>query len=282
MKAKLIYFILLLTPIFGFSQLQPVCEDCDYNTNNITYLGNDRFRAASATAYYWEVCSGNTTIIGSNKNRNVRLNIQGQYRLKLTRFVNGNCEVACFNSQASSGFCPSSNDIHYINEGGGGLCTTGQASINGMSSSSVDYVDYTWALGGYSGVVNGAGLTTPIYYPSGNWTGYNISICATVVRSDGTLCSKVCKSFLLDCGGGNGLAPEISIIPNPTEGTFVTSSNQENIKEIIISDMAGNTLQHLSSNLNNGIEITVTQKGLFIVTYKLANGETIIKKLVVQ
>jgi hypothetical protein len=97
--------------------------------------------------------------------------------------------------------CPTS--IIYGNEGGGGLCTTGLARLN-INDACVSHVNWTWALGIHSGTINNAGITTPIYYPSGNWTNYYIVVRAEVVFNDGSSCSQVSNSFLLNCGTGPG------------------------------------------------------------------------------
>jgi hypothetical protein len=99
--------------------------------------------------------------------------------------------------------CPTRDDLFYINEGGGGLCTTGQASVQ-VNPDLLGHVNWRWALGGYSGTVPNAGTTTPIYYPSGDWTNYYIAIYATLVTSSGVSCPEVSKSFLLNCGTGPG------------------------------------------------------------------------------
>jgi len=94
--------------------------------------------------------------------------------------------------------CPCSFSINYVNEGGGGLCTTGLASVSGVSNVNVNW---TWALGGQSGTINGS-TVQPIYYQVGDWTNFYISICATPAS-----CSRKCKSFLLDCGRGDPGGP---------------------------------------------------------------------------
>lgn len=97
--------------------------------------------------------------------------------------------------------CPSpclTLQINYLYEGGGGICTDGVAYLSGAPSNAS--VAWTWAIGGFSGTNNG----NPSYafsIPAQDWTGYYLSICATVTSGCSPLPPKKCKSFLLECGG---------------------------------------------------------------------------------
>ena len=280
MKRSLLTLIILFgCYALGISQLSPLC--CNGSGSNITANSNGTFTAASAQAYYWEICSGNASISGSNTNQTVSVNCSGSFTIKVTRFSNGSCyedceAATCNSGGGGSGSCPSSSDIHYVNEGGGGLCTTGLASLTGLTN--VNYVNWTWALGGYSGTVNNAGTTTPIYYPSGNWTNYYIVICATVVLNDGTVCPQVCNSFLLDCGtprgGGGGLNRAPSVYPNPSEGSFsIDKGSAAEITEVVLRNSQGMVVKSLRSNLNGEIDFSDQEEGIYFIEMKDENGE---------
>ncbi len=288
MNQILLMLFILVLGTTSYGQPSSGCGLCSDPNNNINYTGNGNFTASYAQAYYWEVCNGNATIDGSNTGQTVSVDCIGSYTIKVTRFVNGNCVESCEFRTCSGGgggsSCPSSNDIFYINEGGGGLCTTGLASISGLSN--VNYVNWTWALAGYSGTINNAGTTTPIYYPSGNWTNYYIAICAQVVFNDGTVCDFECKSFLLDCGvgpGNPGPSRSGSLYPNPAKNTFnVKGQEGVDIEEIKIINAQGAIVKTIKSNFNDEIDISDQKNGIYFISLKFDDGTSEIKKLVVE
>ncbi|WP_299443043.1 T9SS type A sorting domain-containing protein [uncultured Aquimarina sp.] len=180
--------------------------------------------------------------------------------------------------------CPTPNDIHFINEGGGGLCTTGQASLSGINNSLVDQVDWTWALGGHSGTGASTGTTSPIYYPSGDWTNYYISICATVTYTDGSTCTKVCKSFLLDCGDGVGdPIGRTSVYPNPTNDLFSLETNSKlKVQRVVIKDLQGTIVKSVIQKTYDNIQLAGERKGIYIVEITYEDGSLERKKVVLQ
>jgi len=211
MKIKLLFFlpVFLLCNIFAFGQ----CSTCSDSNNAITDNGNGTFTAASAQEYYWEICIGSAIINGSNTSQTVSVSATTNYRIKLVRFSGGSCTEACEIINIPTEVCPSG--VNIFNEGAGGLCTTGLANLLGIGTvNDIDYVKWTWALGGNSGSVDNGSTTTPIYYPSGDWTNYYLVVCATAVTLSGQTCDKVCNSLLLDCGTG----PTNSNSVNSTEG----------------------------------------------------------------
>ena len=268
-------FIALMVGVIGTSnaQLNPIC--CGPGPNYIQDLGSGSFQATAAQAYYWEICNGNATISGSNTNQTVSVNASGNYTVKVTRFVNGNCVESCKSASGNTGGggnCPTSNSIHFANEGGGGLCTTGLASLTGVSN--VSNVNWTWALGGYSGTGASNGTASPIYYPSGNWTNYYIVICAEVTLNDGTVCPKVCRSFLLDCGIGVGDPIRTSSpFPNPTEDRFqIKNDTDKELVEVLITDGMGNPVKNLKKNLDQEIDLSSEEEGIYILQMQYSDG----------
>ena len=190
--------IILVVSIFFYGIVSSAqCSNCNDSSNVIKYTGNGYFKATTAQAYFWEICYGAVSIVGSTINQTVKVNClnSGNFKIKVTRFSQGNCIEACEVYRCangnivvgnSGGTCPQKNNLFYTNEGGGGLCTTGLASINGISN--VKHVDWNWALGGHTGTINNAATTTPIYYPSGNWNNHYITICAKVYFNNGKSC----------------------------------------------------------------------------------------------
>jgi len=272
----------------SYAQLTPVC--CNNSSNNITNLFGSTFAATNAQAYYWEICTGNATISGSNTNQNVEVNASGGYTLKVTRFVNGNCMESCKVITGTIGpggggstTCPTSSNVAFSNEGAGGLCTTGLAYLNGVSN--VNYVNWTWALGPHTGSVNNAGTVTPIYYPSGNWNNYYIVLCADVYFNDGTVCTQVCKSFLLDCGkpGIGGASRTASPYPNPTEDIFqIKNDSEKELSSVLITDAMGSPVKSLKSNLDQEIDLSAEKEGIYLLRMEYTDGTSETKVLSIE
>ena len=279
MKTKQLFFLTLFIfyGLMSFGQ----CVNCTDPSNFISNNGNGTFTSSNAQAYFWEICEGNATIVGSNTNQSVSVNCTGNYKIKVTRFQNGNCIEACESITCDNPppNCP--DNIYYINEGGGGLCTTGLASISGLSN--VDYVNWTWALGGYSGTINNAGTTTPIYYPSGDWTNYYISICATVVFNDGTVCAKVCKSFLLNCGIGVGNPiKRTSIYPNPSKNGLFSIKQLDDKKEILEINISNSSGVVIKSIKGSNFNLSKEKNGIYFIKVEFKDGSSEVQKVILD
>lgn len=209
---KLIISIILIFLLLVFiPQSYAACSSTCNNDGSVISLTSDPnvFSGASAQAYWWETCDSNISISGSNTNQSVSVSglSQGESaKLKLTRFIGGQCYESCRTLVGPDPYyqCPTGDDIFIQNEGGGGLCTTGQASLSGYSN--ISSIHWTWALGGHSGDAGTtSGTTVPIYYPSGDWTNYYLVVYAQVTFDNGQVCPTVSNNLLLDCGEGPGL-----------------------------------------------------------------------------
>ncbi len=282
---KIKHLFLAISLLFG-TFIYAQCGSCNDVGNNINPNGINSFTATSAQAYYWEVCSGNATISGSNTNQTVSINCSSNYTVKLTRFVNGNCIESCEYSVCDTvpQPCPTSNNLYYLNEGGGGLCTTGLAILSGVSN--VNHINWTWALGGYTGSITSTGTTTPIYYPSGNWNNYYIVIRAQVVFNNGQTCNFVSRSFLLRCGSGPGGPIDYyrtSIYPNPTKGSlFVKTEKEVAISKITISNSHGLKMKSVKTNFSEAMDLSRLDKGIYTVRIDFADGSSETKKLILE
>lgn len=96
MNIKLFLFLttFLLYNNFIYSQ----CGGCTDPENVIINNGCHTFTTAvDADEYYWEICSGNAGIIGSNTSSTVFVDNPSvtDYKIKLVVFDNGNCNEAC-------------------------------------------------------------------------------------------------------------------------------------------------------------------------------------------
>ena len=138
----------------------------------------------------------------------------------------------CEEEQDYPPVCPTS--IQFNQEDGyNGNCAAGQANLPDVNwNPNVSHVNWTWSLGPHSGTINGAGPTTPIYFPSGNWTGYNIYICATTVFNDGTVCNTICEHFTLDCSGNGSGNFRLNVSPNPAKPNSELQFDGIDIKEV--------------------------------------------------
>ncbi|MCL6268276.1 T9SS type A sorting domain-containing protein [Flagellimonas myxillae] len=282
----------------GFSQ----CPDCTDTTNSITYKGEGVFSAASAQAYYWEICSGGGVIVGSNTTKQITVSCNmGNFNIRVVRFLNGNCMVACETfmcdngmigeggsegggNPGSSGNCPSVEDIKFSNEAGNGLCATGMVTIENLEK--IDYVEWTWALAGHSGTIETKGNSASIYYPQGDWTNYYLAICAKITFEDGTDCTKKCKSFLLDCGKANGGQNSKSIVfPNPSKNHFTVQSMRKNLKivQVEISNTYGMIIQSKKNDEGlNHVDLSGEQNGLYFISIHYSDGSSETKKVMVS
>jgi len=287
--------------------LQGQCTNCGDGSNAISHNGNGIFNAANAQAYFWEICSGDAVIVGTNVSKNVSVDCNsGSFKIKVVRFENGNCLEACKtyicnNGQieegggegggegegggggGSSGDCPSVEDIQFSSEGGNGLCATGMVSIENLQN--VDYIKWSWALAGHSGTVVTEGNTAAIYYPQGNWTNYYIAICAEVSFKNGTNCVKKCNSFLLDCGESEGMMAKSAIFPNPSKNQFTIQSKQPGVQisQINISNIYGITVRSLNKvGATNHVDLSEEQRGVYFVTIGFTDGSKDTKKVIIS
>ncbi|WP_412561561.1 T9SS type A sorting domain-containing protein [Winogradskyella sp. MIT101101] len=84
--------LLFLGGITSYAQ----CSNCSDPSNVISEISDNVFEATSAQAYFWEICEGNATIQGSNTSQTVNVSCSsGTFKIKVTRFINGNCIEAC-------------------------------------------------------------------------------------------------------------------------------------------------------------------------------------------
>lgn len=278
---KNLVLILMFLGVSVYTSAQ-TCSTCADPNNDITRSGST-MTARSAQAYYWEVCSGPATISGSNTSRSITLNLPSctasTSKVRLVRFVNGNCVESCEVVKTANPSCPPSSALYVGNEGGGGLCTTGYASLSSAYANCIAYIDWTWALGGHTG---SAGRTTsnhwvPIYYPSGNWNNYYLVVYAKVTLVNGTVCN-LSKSLLLSCGSGptpiqQTETDQTSMYPNPIkpQGTLTLNDLDAVSKEVEIFDMHG-TSKGTYKVIDNSINIGNLEPGNYFILYRNEKG----------
>ena len=74
------------------------CSNCTFDNQISISLQNGNVFATSmisAQSYFWEMCSGTSTIVGNNLNGTIQINFTGLSTLKLVRFKDGICSSTC-------------------------------------------------------------------------------------------------------------------------------------------------------------------------------------------
>lgn len=300
MKIKELFFLstLLLFSLLTYGQ----CANCSDPANTIIYNGNGNFTSSTAQAYYWEICEGNAVINGSNTTRNISVNCTatGNFKIKLTRFLNGHCVEACEEYTCRNGVivvgggglsCPYAR-MGFTVEGRNGLCTGGLGILDMalLDENNVAHVNWTWRLGPHSGSIPNGAINQPIFFPIANWTNYYMVLSAQIVLIDGTVCPIQRGRFLLDCGsiGGPALRTNLEIStllihPNPTNNKFsIKTQKQSKIVEVLVRNFQGEMIKKINANFENEINLSDQKKGVYFITVKYDDGTSENEKLILE
>ena len=238
----------------------------------------DVFTASSADAYQWEIVSGGANIIGGSNGQSASVICWGNnqpYRIKVTRTINGAANESCLTST-----CYTSGGVDFVYEYNvDGNCTHGIATLGPLQN--VNGISWSWALGSHSGSIASGGLTEPIYFPLGNWTNYYIVISAKVEFNNGTT-QLFADRFLLDCISGPG-GPSIrkpTPYPNPSEGgIYIENETKEELQKVVVRNVRGQTVKELTTGLNEKIDLTDQQEGIYFIEIHYGNGEVSHRRL---
>lgn len=303
MKIQKLFFLfaLLSSSLLSYGQ----CGNCNDANNSISYNGNGTFSTLIAQAYYWEICDGNATINGSNTAHNVSVSCtgRGNFTVKVTRFLNGNCIESCETYTCNNGTistttppgltCPQNVRIGFSVEGRRGECSGGLAILDMplADENNVSHVNWTWNLGPHSGSVPNGAINQPIFFPRANWTNYYMVLYAEIVLNDGTVCRVISERILLDCGSAIGPAlrtmqqPDntFNVFPNPTTNKFsVKTPRQSEIVEIVIMNIESKVVKRVESDFGNEIDLSAQNKGVYFITVKYKDGETEHEKIILK
>ena len=251
-KVHLLLFFLFLG-FYAHSQ----CNECDKNNPNIIKSGNYYSSKDNAQSYWWEVCEGNATIVGSNTSKKVKIicNDSKPFKINLVKFNKGECVETCkvYSCQPFVPQCPTK--VYYSNEGG---CTSGIASI--LANDNIKHVDWKWAIGSFSGRIIKGGTTEPIYYPNnprGNWNNEYIIITASVTMKNGERCKPISTRYLMNNCQAIWRKSKINIFPMPSKNNIfkLDTKNNFKIEKILLIDNFGNTeevkMRNNTLDLNN-------------------------------
>lgn len=281
------------------------CTVCNDPKNNIHVSGDNTFTATSAQAYFWEICDGSATIVGSNTNQNVEVSALGgtTSKIRLTRFNNGNCYEYCEEftipqedpPECDTCFMTMSVDGNTSN----GTCGDATVTIFGCDqTNNIQYIEWSYGLAGttnpictgypygcpLSGTTIGVTFSVPPFtiYPEGNL----LQVYADVYYNDGTTMCHYYIEELLICEktGGGGSLLNINLFPNPSKtGDQITFDGIDfkNINSIDVLDMSGNLITNTKPS-KQSFEINNLTQGVYIVKFTTVTNEIIQKKLVVE
>ncbi|MEM7187475.1 MAG: T9SS type A sorting domain-containing protein [Bacteroidota bacterium] len=279
------------------SQRGPQCTTCTDPKDYITDNGDNTFTADSAQAYYWQVCNGQATIVGSNTGQTVT--IQGTtgstFSLKVIRFKNGSCIEACETGsvQMECNFDPELGGKIFCN--GPGQSGNGNVKLDMDPNELQDISQVTY------------------YYDiSNNYPGFEFSNGGTNITATGTANNGYSVNFSFDSNCqtistfvfdlliqfNNGCPNEwydnisvdlstfapIGIYPNPAgqvnEVNF-DGMDYHNVDRIEIRTLQGDRVRSFQP-AGQSFSIDGLSKGIYIVQFATTGGNNIAKKLVIN
>ncbi|WP_299891047.1 T9SS type A sorting domain-containing protein [uncultured Lacinutrix sp.] len=320
----LLFFLLVSTLTYGQIKIDGgiggsnSCGSCNDSNNDITVVDNDTFRSRYAQAYWWEICAGNATIVGSNTSRNVNIScVSGQTStIKLTRFYNGNCIESCETftcAGGGGGECQASIKDIWCNVNNGPnsslyptlidsevyLSNPFPNSASGYARWNPNYLNGQQAAGGVFG--NLAANANNVVFPSQfyvnisaqtttNPSGFYVPMVVHYVDNvTGAECTVTLNPLIDEPCGSIGPArtslvkEEIKLYPNPIKkGSQVSFEglNINDIELIEVVDFKANILQSLKPK-SNSFNVAKLETGLYFVRFKTKNG-IIQKRLVIE
>lgn len=299
MKIKLFLTSLLLLGITAYSQIQKApgaCGTCNDSENNISHVFGDNYSATIADAYYWEICEGSAVITGSNKNRTISVDCSsGNFTLKLTQFINGNCVESCETYECGDPICKPSTCLSIVEVEN---CIDYQAWMN-CNDPTIDHINWFYTISGSYvhipfgtsyGNSNGqhaaplAGLPPA---PSGSWDNYNLYVFAEVVYDNGYVCDEIMTYITLDCGGFSGeknrTIDRIKITPNPSNGIItLTKASNSKIENLIITNFSGEKIKYIENNFGNEINMSNERDGIYFIRINFSDGSYETKKIILS
>lgn len=313
---KLFLFILLLAQVV-VTEINAQCANC-VNDGSIEYPGDNVFIATvDAQAYYWEICEGTATIGGSNTQASVLINCNGDgnSKLRLTRFVDGECIESCIEFACVRGDCELIIDeeecncfgmnetcLHIMEEGSNKVCETLFASIEEHCLPDCwERID--WEIR-HNGVPPQVFMdeTPHITYAIPPETPNNIIIVvtATITLSTGEVCTLM-GAVEVECGpdpggqgGGQRHQPvldgnaksnkDVIIYPNPVEmGKTLSLPAQQliDVQSVEILNFKGQLMQSL---IPNGKDISINANwtaGIYFLRLQKEDG-VMTRKFIIQ
>lgn len=309
MRTKILLLCLFFSTIYLSTNAQS-CTSCTDSSKSITNNNNNTFTAASAQAYYWEICSGNATIIGSNTSKTVTVNCSGKgNKIRLIRFQNGNCYESCkiFSCGIGTpGGTTCSGNIRSIwcssYNGTGGYNTMINSNANTTNPfSNTASVTVKWNPNYFNGLQLAGGnyllsagesriipsqfaINASNNSPSGFYVPMIIKYKDLTTGEECTVNLNPLVSG--DCSGApmRTQQPKIKIHPNPNNSGHKINFNGvdlKSIKSIEVFNNRGENVTKINKPNSKSINSKKLDKGLYFIKFNLKN-ETITKKLIIE
>ncbi len=281
------YLFLMLFVVMGFDSYSQ-CRECADPDNVITYLGNGKYTAQSAQAYYWEVenCTGSAIIVGSNKGQNVRVKCLsfGTYKMKLTRFINGECKEACKLGKCGPVKPPCGIKLSGLTDlnilGNGNLVfaanytllpnwtITNITFIITYKNNTVQYVP-----GFVNPNINNVIQTGNLYIDCNNGV-KKVELIVNATSSTNQKCSdKSTKYYRIPICGTAFPKTKISVYPNPTNSSFKFEIENDEVYDAKILDSEGNLMYAEKIDKSSVIDVSRYNTGTYFYILKDETGE---------
>lgn len=310
----LFLFLLIASSSYGQSNkniLADQCTTCNDPEDRIENNGDNTFTADSAQAYFWRICNGTASIVGSNTGQTVTIigNPGSTSSIRLTRFAYGNCYEHCevFTIPVEDPIDCNNCGIDIVVQGNtnNSLCTSATATLSGCdnpSSNPIVSVDWSWAMNGtscYNTYPNGCPITTsnmfqaiiPIGLITGPLGGYHfLQFYALVTYEDGTTCyvwnqePLVCDKNYEDPSPNPKKNESINLYPNPIKkggNLFFDGIDSKKVANIEVIDLSGNIHLNIKPKAQH-FNVKNLPPGIYIIQFTTTSNTEIQKRVVIK
>jgi len=183
-----------------------------------------------------------------------------------------NCPSSCLNP------CDIEADFSYSNDG----CVYTFVAENTASDCAMDTWSYQWRIDG--ALVGTSEILVFDFETLFDYVGpHNVRLR---IKYDPVGCRDIIKKGIQvnSCAGQRPLLnDDISIYPNPTRDAFkIESKNDVDIAQFTVRDIHGSIITSRRNNFTDEINISNNPVGIYFVEIKFNNGQSLIKKLILQ
>jgi sugar lactone lactonase YvrE len=149
------------------------------------------------------------------------------------------------------------------------ICINGTATLTAGGAST-----YIWNTSATTASIPVTLTVTTTYTVIGT-DGNGCENMATVTQSVSTTCYEGIEQY-------NGNSANVSVYPNPNNGSFVITTN-ENAKTIIVTDILGNELVSINpkGNTTNNINLSAQPSGVYFIKVIAGNTQTV-KRIIIS
>ena len=272
-------------------------NDCVVNFNGI-----NQGKSCPEYDYQWRV---NGVLVSTSEDFTHDFQQSGTYNVEFTirnptsplkmcrDSYSENITVSCIGQ--SDPTCPPNQIFVYDVECRDGAGGDASASWN-VNASEVDHITWRYSIGPHSNLPLGTttgnssgqhavnwNLPTPGMPIPGSWDNYNLVVKARAYLVDGTVCSEYIKVITLNCTSGGGGGQKLVIHPNPTTNKFTVQSEKGvSISEIKVRNIYGRLIKSINKNLDQEIDLSNEQSGIYFVKISFEDGSSETKKVVLK